>query len=292
MARLRPAIVLGVVVVLAALLPAVPALLAPGLPGLKDPTGLTGKGLVAREAVPTRVVRLEADGRPRAYLLAEARRAERGSDPGLLLVLPAANRTVAQTYEQLGLDAWRDHGLAVAVASPLDNWNAGTCCGDAAAQGVDDVAALAAITTDAVRRSGADRRRVAVLGYSTGALMVYRLLCEGALPVRAAVEVAGTLATSCDERRDMPPVLALHGQDDATVPLAGSTAVVPILGIAPMSVRVAVGQLSTVAGCAAGEADDCPVRLVEVPGAGHRWEDLQPLPTIATFLADNVPGVR
>lgn len=291
MARLRPAIVLGVVVVLAALLPAVPALLAPGLPGLQDATGLNGKGLVAREAVPTRVVRLDAGGRPRAYLLAEARRAERGSDPGLLLVLPAANRTVAQTYEQLGLDAWRDHGLAVAVASPLDNWNAGTCCGDAASRGVDDVAALAAITTDAVRRSGADRRRVAVLGYSTGALMVYRLLCEGALSLRAAVEVAGTLATSCDERRDLPAVLALHGQEDATVPLAGSAAVVPILGVAPMSVRAAVGQLSAAGGCVAGGAD-CPVRLVEVPGAGHRWEDLQPLPTIATFLADNVPGVR
>ncbi|MDP3711084.1 MAG: hypothetical protein Q8R60_01200 [Mycobacteriales bacterium] len=291
MSRLRPAVALAGLVVVAAVLPAVPQLLRPGLPGLTDATGLSGAGLLAGDADPPQVVRLAVGGAQRAYLYAPARRVPRLGDPGLLVVLPAANRTVQQTYSQLGLDAFRDHGLAVAVASALEGWNAGTCCGEAARDGVDDVAALRVVTDDAARRAGADRDRVALLGYSTGGFMVYRLLCEGSLDVRAAVEVAGSLATSCRERRDVPPTLAVHGSDDDTVPLGPSDEVVPVLGVVPLSVREAVSRLSTAAGCAP-DPDDCPVRLDEVADAGHRWEDLQPTGRIAAFLADAVPGVR
>lgn len=289
MPRLRPAVALAALVVVAAVAPAVPQLLRPGLPGLTDATGLSGAGLLEGDTGPPRVVRLEAGGSERAYLLAGARRVPRRGEPGLLLVLPAANRTVQQTYDQLGLDVYRDHGLAVAVASAREGWNAGTCCGDAAAGDVDDVTALQVVTDDAARRSGADRDRVGLLGYSTGGFMVYRLLCEGSLQVRAAVEVAGSLATSCRGRRVVPPLLALHGSDDQTVPLGPSDEVVPVLGVVPLAVREAVARLSAAAGCDGG---GCPVRLEEVPGVGHRWEDLQPTARIAAFLAEEVPGVR
>lgn len=293
MSRLRPAVALAALVVVAAVLPAVPQLLRPGLPGLVDATGLSGAGLLAGDADPPQVVRLAAGGAERAYLWAPARRVPRLGDPGLLVVLPAANRTVQQTYSQLGLDAFRDHGLAVAVASALEGWNAGSCCGEASRRAVDDVTALQVVADDAARRAGADRDRVALLGYSTGGFMVYRLLCEGSLEVRAAVEVAGSLATSCRERRDVPPTLALHGSEDLTVPLAASDEVVPVLGVVPLAVRVAVSRLSLAAGCDPdGGTGDCPVRLDEVAGAGHRWEDLQPTERIAAFLADEIPGVR
>lgn len=289
MLRLRPALALAALVVVAAVLPAVPQLLRPGLPGLEDATGLSGAGLLPGDASPPEVVRLRAGGEERAYLLAPARRVPRRGGPGLLVVLPAANRTVVQTYDQLGLDAWRDHGLAVAVASALNGWNAGTCCGAAATREVDDVGALQVITDHAARRAGADRDRVALLGYSTGGFMVYRLLCEGGLEVRAAVEVAGSLATSCRVPRDLPPTLALHGSADGTVPLGPSDHVVDVLGVVPLAVRDAVQRLAAAGGCR--DSLDCPVRLEEVEGAGHRWEDLRPQGRIADFLADVVPGV-
>jgi poly(3-hydroxybutyrate) depolymerase len=287
--RLRPALALVVVVVAAALAPALPDLLRGGLPAVRDETGLSGQGLRRAAGGPPEVVRLEAAGERRGYLLARARRVERGAQPGLLLVLPAANRTVRETFEQLGLDALRDHGLAVAVAAPLGGWNAGSCCGRGPERGTDDVTALAVVADDAAARAGARRDRTAVLGYSTGGFMVYRLLCEGGLDVRAAVEVAGSLATDCAPTGRTPPLLAVHGTRDATVPLVPTAQVVPVLGAVPRGVRDAVAELRGAGGCG---SRGCPVELVEVDGAGHRWEDLRPLSRIAGFLAEHVPGVR
>jgi poly(3-hydroxybutyrate) depolymerase len=289
MARPRTALALATLLAVAALVPAIPELLERRSAAPADATGLTGRGLVDASGGEPEVVRLQVGTRSRAYLLARARRVQAGAGPALLVVLPASNRTVQETFGQLGLDALRDHGLTVAVASALDGWNAGTCCGGAATAGVDDVGAVRAAVEDATRRAGTDPARVALLGYSTGGFMVYRLLCEGALQVRAAVEVAGSLATACREPRRLPPVLALHGTEDATVPLGPSTAPVTILGTVPLGVREAVRRLSLAGGCT---PTSCPVRLVEVPGAGHRWEDLDAVRRVAEFLSSVVPGVR
>jgi poly(3-hydroxybutyrate) depolymerase len=287
--RLRPPALVAVLaagLLLAVVAPSLPELVRPGLPPVSDGTGLSGAGLRAADSGDPEVVRLAVDGRERAYLLAPARRVEAGARPGLLLALPAVNRTVRDTYEALGLDAWRDHGLTVVVASALDGWNAGACCGGSADAGVDDVGALAAVTRDAAERTEVDLGRTAVLGYSTGGFMVYRLVCEGGLPLRAAVEVAGSLAVPCRPQGPTPPLLAVHGSLDRTVPLEASSAPVPVLGTTPLGVREAVRRVR--AACPGG----CPVELVELAGAGHRWEDLRPQARVAAFLAATVPGVR
>lgn len=281
----------------------------PVLPPVQDATGLPGDQLVAAPALrlpgaqPDGTARLEATGR--TYLLGPARRAVAGSAPGLLLVLPAANTTLREEYDRYGLDDLRDHGLTVAVVGTYAaSWNAGACCGRAAADRVDDVAAVTAVREDVLRGTGADRSRVAVVGHSVGALMVWRLACTPEFGAAAAVVVAGTRVHPCPQPVPrLPHVLALHGEQDASVPLAGSSQVVPLLGIAPPAVldsatgaaqagrcapRRTQGQTLLWPGCAGGSA----VRLTVLPGRGHAWEDLDATRRAAAFLREVLPGVR
>lgn len=277
----------------------------PVLPPVQDATGLPGDGMVAAPArrVPGAAadgtVRLDAAGR--TYLLGTARRVERGRAPALVLVLPAANTTLREEYDRYSLDALRDHGVTVAVVGTYAaSWNAGTCCGKAATDGVDDVAAVTAVRDDVVRRTGADAERVAVLGHSVGALMSWRLACTPAFAAAAVVVVAGTRVHPCpDPLPRLPHVLALHGSDDASVPLKGSRTVVPLLGIAPPAVPAVTAEVAAAGRCtAAGEltwtgcAGGGSVRLTVLPGRGHAWEDLGATPRVAAFLAQVVPGVR
>lgn len=275
------------------------------LPPVKDATGLSGEGLVAAPAV--RLAGAEADGTARleaggrTFLLAPARRVAPGTKAALVLLLPAANTTLREEYDRYSFDALRDHGVTVAVVGTYGaSWNAGACCGKAFADGVNDAAVVAAVRDDVVRRTGADAARVAAVGHSVGALMAWRLACTPAFGAAAIVAVAGTRVHPCpDPLPRVPHLLALHGSDDASVPLAGSNRVVPLLGIAPPAVPAVTAQAADAAGCKpTGDltwtacAGGGSVRLAVLPGRGHAWEDLDATPKVAAFLAEVLPGVR
>lgn len=281
----------------------------PVLPPVVDATGLAGDRLVAASPLllpdPDALgrVRLSAPG-GRAYLLAPARRVAARAQPALVVLLPAANTNLLTEYDRYHLDALRDHGITVAVAGTYAaSWNAGSCCGRAHADRIDDVAAVTAVRDDALRRSGADPGRVAVVGHSVGALMAWRLACTPGFRAAAVVAVAGTLVSDCPTRRDVPSLLALNGDQDRTVPLAGSASVVTVLGIAPPSVPASLATLARAAGClpAARAAGGVTVhrgcrggdlRLQVVPGVGHPWQDLDATRRAAAFLSTTLTGVR
>jgi poly(3-hydroxybutyrate) depolymerase len=60
----------------------------------------------------------------------------------------------------------------------LRTFNAGNCCGPAAARNVDHVGAIAAILDAVERDYSVDRRRVYATGHSNGGMMAYRLAVE------------------------------------------------------------------------------------------------------------------
>lgn len=282
------------------------------LPPVQDATGLTAAGLVAAadvalpDAAADGTARLSADDR--TYLLAPARRVAPGRQPGLLLVLPAANTTLRTEYDRYALDALRDHGVAVAVVGTYAaSWNAGACCGGAQRDGVDDVAAVTAVRDDALRRIAGDPAQVAVLGHSVGALMGWRLACTPGFGAAAVVAVSGTLVSDCGPLQDTPAFLGLNGAADTTVPLEGDRRVVPILGIGPPPVRGSLGRLAEAGGCGPAEVreagrvtvvrhDGCTggasVQLQVVAGTGHPWAGLDATRRAAAFLAESLPGVR
>jgi polyhydroxybutyrate depolymerase len=230
------------------------------------------------------------------------------ANPALLVVLPAANTNLRTEYDRYGLDAFRDHGMTVLVAGTYAaSWNAGSCCGRPQSEGIDDVAAVTAMRADAVARSGADAGRTALIGHSVGALMAWRLACTPAFGAAAVVAVSGTLVSPCPRLSRTPAFLGLNGERDRTVPLDGSRSVVPILGIAPPSVRGSLGTLARSGGCAAAttsragataltEHAACSgggrLRLQVVDDRGHPWADLDATRRAAAWFASAIPGVR
>lgn len=100
-------------------------------------------------------------------------------------------------------------------------WNAGgDCCGDAARLNIDDVSYIESFIREMIKTHGIDPNRVFIMGYSNGAMMAYRLMCE-------KVNVAGILAISGPLMVEACPhvsgikVLHIHGQKDDHVPVEG-----------------------------------------------------------------------
>jgi polyhydroxybutyrate depolymerase len=101
-------------------------------------------------------------------------------------------------------------------------WNAGGCCGLPARAGVDDVGYVTRAVAALTARYGIARQRVFGMGHSNGAMMTLRIMCETRL-YAAAVAISGPLTldvTRCPAARGAR-ILAIHGADDANVPVLG-----------------------------------------------------------------------
>lgn len=145
----------------------------------------------------------------------------------------------------------RDRRFLAVLGVGLDkSWNAGSCCGSSAADGVDDVAYLQSLILTIESRYPVDRSRVFLLGYSNGGMLTYRFMCASAGLVASAVSVAGTNTTGC--RMTTPrPFLQVSGSDDPVVPVDGS-AVATRPGVGPTpSVRASVAGVGRDLGCPA-----------------------------------------
>jgi len=79
-----------------------------------------------------------------------------------------------------GMDTLSDQaGFVLVMPNGYQNsWNAGTCCGAASAERLDDVALFRAIFEEVKKHVNVDLNRVYVTGLSNGGFMSYRLACE------------------------------------------------------------------------------------------------------------------
>jgi len=226
------------------------------------------------------------DGRQALLVTDDSERVRSSAGRPLIVVLHG----LGQDAEHMaGIGGWpalaRDKRAVVAFGEGSDNsWNAGTCCGQAAADGVDDVAYLNSLIDEVVRTTGADRAAVYMVGFSNGAMMTYRYLCEGKVSVRGAASLAGTDVDGCTPSRPTN-FLQISGSADTVVPIGNTASVAAELG--PL---MPVG--AAVTGVAAGF--DCPkptttsaapvtrmtwapcrdgvtVRFDEIAGLGHSY---------------------
>lgn len=120
-------------------------------------------------------------------------------------------------------------GRGAIVAYP-DAWNASWNDGrpgmepTAPGETADDVAFLRALIGELVSSAGVDPRRVAVAGFSNGAIMTARLACDLGDRVAAVALVAGAggegFARTCKPARALP-VLVVAGTGDRIVPYGG-----------------------------------------------------------------------
>lgn len=132
-----------------------------------------------------------------------------------------------QLRDRLGTDRWVSE-LDATVVLPeglgeRESWNAGGCCGSAARSDIDDVGYLARTIT---RLRAAGAQEVALVGYSNGGMLAYRLACERPGLVDAVAVINGTVTTASCEGEFQ--ALHLAGEIDPAVPVQGAD-VVPYL---------------------------------------------------------------
>lgn len=198
----------------------------------------------------SRVVRLTVGGLARDYRLLVPP-GGRHARP-LLLALHPLHGYALSFERRSGLDAGAlAADVVVAYPDGVDrSWNAGTCCQPAAGRDVDDVAFLEAVVADVARRTPIDPSRVAVTGFSNGALMSYRLVCTAGSGVRVAVPVAGDLVSGACRPSGPVSVLHVHGARDRVIPLDGeASSPIDPAGFPPA--RTSIQLVAAADGCTA-----------------------------------------
>jgi polyhydroxybutyrate depolymerase len=168
-------------------------------------------------------------------------------------------------------------------------WNDGRPGADPIVPGapIDDGRFLRVLIDETVARTGAGAGRVAVVGFSNGAVMASRLACDIADRVSALALVAGTAGQgferSCRPARPVAVMMAA-GASDAVVPYAGGR--IANWGTKRRGYLAGVEELFAFwraqNGCASmqtvgieGRGTDCrsgsPVVRYRVGGAAHEW---------------------
>lgn len=161
--------------------------------------------------------------------------------------------------EQAGFIAVFPNGYS-RMGGVLATWNAGTCCGGAQKNNVDDVGFIREVIHRLERQASIDARRIFATGMSNGAMMSWRLACE-APEIRAIAPVEGTdNTTSCKPARPVP-VIEFHAADDDHVPFNGGT------GVGPSHVDFVSVPATQSKWVQIDRADPAAKRVLTVPGA-------------------------
>ncbi|QFT64316.1 PHB depolymerase family esterase [Roseivivax sp. THAF30] len=100
-------------------------------------------------------------------------------------------------------------------------WNAGSCCGSAAEQNVDDVGYISQAINSLVSQGIAQRGRIYLIGHSNGAMMAYRYACSRPGDVQGVVAMSGPLLLGSCANAAGVRVAHIHGRRDSLVPVAG-----------------------------------------------------------------------
>lgn len=131
-----------------------------------------------------------------------------------------AHAKVQQQYSRMDQTADREGFVAIypngsgGIGGRLLTWNAGACCGPAAASRVDDVGFTIALIDDLAGRLPLDSGRIYATGLSNGSMMAYRLAAEAAHRIAAVAGVAGAMTLSRFAPDSAVPVMHIHSVDD------------------------------------------------------------------------------
>lgn len=183
--------------------------------------------LFAQLAVParaqpvTQTVRVTSGGIERSAIIHVPDNA--GPDPVPVLVAFHGGGGNAEGYRRTsGIDAVASAaGFVVMypdgtgrIPGRLLTWNAGRCCGYAAREQIDDVAATWALLARAAQKLPLDPARVYLTGHSNGAMMAYRVAAEAAARVAAVIGVGGAMQLDSFAPAVPVPVMHIHSIDD------------------------------------------------------------------------------
>ena len=171
-------------------------------------------------------------------------------------------------------------------------FNAGVCCGSALERGVDDVAFFKAMMAD-VGSIVAIREEAYVTGFSNGAMMTYRLVCEVPQMIAAAVPYAAAVPMDNCVSGKPVPLMHLNGGADTQALYGGprktpspfkktaKNLTPPLEALGAVARRNACSQEMIPARSIPAMDADCerfsgcptsaPVLMCVIPDLGHAW---------------------
>jgi polyhydroxybutyrate depolymerase len=145
----------------------------------------------------------------------------------LLVVLHGVNGRGANMRAMGFESAAAANGTVVVYPDAIGgSWNDGRVGMEPMQPGVvtDDVAFLRSLIEEMVTRANVDATRVAIAGFSNGAIMTGRAACDMSDRIRGIAMVGGTAGQNypqaCLHNRPMP-ILEVHGTSDLVVPYLG-----------------------------------------------------------------------
>ena len=178
-------------------------------------------------------------GSRRSYLVHAPPTRDTRSPLPLVVAIHGAFETAKAMEERSGFSDLADReGFVVVYPNGfglfgfLQHWNAGHCCGKAAADGIDDVGFLVEVIEDVKERLPIDPKRVYMVGFSNGGMLAHRFAAENSEILSALAVVAATIGSRSSS--DAPllqipdpkaplPLIAFHGIDDDAIPAQGGT---------------------------------------------------------------------
>lgn len=143
-------------------------------------------------------------------------------------------------------------------------WNAGVCCGPAEWRHKNDVGYIKGFIRHAIDEHNADPKRIYMMGFSNGAMMAYRYVCEYPQTVTAIVAISGTLMSDSCKPHGLKGVLHIHGGDDLVVPIEGGVSKV---GLFRREYYTPVGDVSSLMKDAG-----VPFKLRFLEAVGHQFD--------------------
>jgi len=176
---------------------------------------------------------VEHDGRTRTALVYVPATLPAGKPAPVVLNFHGGGGNAAAHRAYVRMDALADREGFIVVypngtgrlEEKLLTWNAGLCCGYAAAEKVDDVGFVKTLLGALATRAPVDSARVYATGLSNGAMLSYRLAAQASDRIAAIAPVAGSmvlpephvddprLALAVPGRRPMA-ILHIHSIDD------------------------------------------------------------------------------
>lgn len=107
-------------------------------------------------------------------------------------------------------------------ASNALSWNAGSCCGYADQNGINEPAFVRAILADVETLASVDNKRIYATGHSNGGFLAYALACEMSDTFAAVAPVAGLLLYYPCQPKQPVSLMHIHGLADTVVPFQQS----------------------------------------------------------------------
>jgi polyhydroxybutyrate depolymerase len=227
-------------------------------------TALCGVGLLscfssvhARSAANQVARTIDVDGHERSYLVHLPVPIPDGRRP-VVLAFHGGLNSATSMVNLSGLNDKADREGFIAVypngsgrLSRALTWNAGSCCGFAEQQHVDDVKFVRAVLDDLARLYPIDSRRIYATGISNGGQMAYRLAAELPERIAAIAPVAGSLEVEARPLNRKVSVMHFHGTDDQYIPFDGGHGRRSMPGLSFNSVESAMRAWTTIDGCSA-----------------------------------------